>query len=83
MDIVVVFQNNLMIMIMIMIMFFVVDSRTLIFVFTALADEYNVGRISEVHFVRAETCSHPNKVYYVAQGSAVLLVYVYTMDVVQ
>ena len=33
----------------------------IVFVFTALADEYRVGRISEVRFVLDETCSHPTK----------------------
>ena len=55
----------------------------IIFVFTALADEYSVGRISEARFVRDETCSHPNKVYYATTHSARQLVYVYTLQVVQ
>ena len=42
-----------------------------------LEDEYSVGRISETRFVRDETCSHPNKVYYAASSSAMQQVYVY------
>jgi len=51
-----------------------------LFVFTALADEYSVSRISETLFVYDETCSHPNQVYYAAPSSAM---HVYTMEVVQ
>ena len=46
--------------------------------FTALADEYSVSRISETLFVHDETCSHPNQVYYAAPSSAM---HVYTMEV--
>ena len=55
----------------------------IIFVFTALADEYSVGRISEVRFVLDKTCSHHNKFFYAALSSTLHLVYVYTMEVVQ
>ena len=53
------------------------------FVFTALADECSVGRISEGCFVRDETCSHPNNVFYATTSVALQLAYVYTMEVVK
>ena len=53
------------------------------FVFTALADECSVGRISEGCFVRDETCSHPINVFYATTSIARQLAYVYTMEVVK